>query len=98
MLLRLLHATREILSLDHLNTKFYSPSIAQLYDHTSSVNVTFHEQQDCGYGFPSLPLATRATGDVLEWFLSTSGEAIILLNNHNTALQSQMQSCVLCCN
>ena len=33
--------------------------------------VTFHEQQECGYGFPSLPLATRASADVSEWFLST---------------------------
>ena len=24
-------------------------------------NVTFHEQQECGYGFPSLPLATSAS-------------------------------------
>ena len=28
--------------------------------------VTFHEQQECGYGFPSLPLATRASADVSE--------------------------------
>ena len=41
----------------------------------SLLYVTFHEQQECGYGFPSLPLATRASADVSEWFLSTSGEA-----------------------
>ena len=29
-------------------------------------NVTFHELQECGYGFPSLPLATRASVDVSE--------------------------------
>ena len=29
-------------------------------------NVTFHELQECGYGFPSLPLATRASADVSE--------------------------------
>ena len=28
--------------------------------------VTFHEQQECGYGFPSLPLATSASVDVSE--------------------------------
>ena len=28
--------------------------------------VTFHEQQECGYGFPSLPLATSASEDVSE--------------------------------
>ena len=28
--------------------------------------VTFHEQQEHGYGFPSLPLATRASADVSE--------------------------------
>ena len=38
-------------------------------------NVTFHEQQECGYGFPSLPLATRASAAVSEWFLSMSGKA-----------------------
>ena len=37
-------------------------------------HVTFHEQQECGYGFPSLCLATCASADVSEWFLSTSGE------------------------
>ena len=39
-------------------------------------NVTFHKQQECGYGFPSLPLATRASADVSEWFLSASGKAM----------------------
>ena len=28
--------------------------------------VTFHEQQECGFGFPSLLLATRASADVSE--------------------------------
>ena len=31
--------------------------------------VTFHNQQDCVYGFPSVLLATRATADVSELFL-----------------------------
>ena len=44
-------------------------------DNVKIDNVTFHEQQECGYGFPSLPLATRASADVSEWFLSKSGEA-----------------------
>ena len=35
--------------------------------HSTNLNVTFHEQQECGYGFPSLPLATRASADVHEW-------------------------------
>ena len=39
-------------------------------------NVTFHEQQECGYGFPSLPLATRPSADMSEWFLSLSGKAL----------------------
>ena len=34
--------------------------------------VTFHDQQECEYAFPSLSLATRAWADVLEWFLSKS--------------------------
>ena len=37
--------------------------------------VTFHEQQECVYGFPSLPLSTRASADISEWFLNKSGEA-----------------------
>ena len=31
--------------------------------------VTFHEQQECGYGFPSLPLATSVSADVLSLVL-----------------------------
>ena len=36
---------------------------------------TFQHRQDCVYGFSSLSLATRASRDVKEWFLSKSGEA-----------------------
>ena len=36
---------------------------------------TFHEQQECLYGFPSLPLATCASVDVSKCFLSKSGKA-----------------------
>ena len=35
----------------------------------------FHEQQECGYGFPSQPLATCASAGVSESFLSTRGFA-----------------------
>ena len=37
--------------------------------------MNFHGQQECVYGFPSLPLATRASADVSEWFLEKNGEA-----------------------
>ena len=36
-------------------------------------NVTFHEQQECVYDFPSLSLATRASADVSE-LVFKSGE------------------------
>ena len=36
---------------------------------------TFQHWQDFVYGFSSLTLATCASGDVKEWFLSKSGEA-----------------------
>ena len=36
---------------------------------------TLQHRQDCVYGFSSLTLATHASRDVKEWFLSKSGEA-----------------------
>ena len=36
----------------------------------------FLQQLSCGYGFPSLIHVWIASADVLEWFISTSGEAV----------------------
>ena len=38
---------------------------------------TFQQQQqlECGYGFPELIHVWIASAGVLEWFISTSGEA-----------------------
>ena len=36
---------------------------------------TFLQQLECGYGFPALIHAWIASAGVLEWFISTSGEA-----------------------
>ena len=39
----------------------------------SLLYVTFHEQLECGYGFPLLALATHASAGESECFLSTRG-------------------------
>ena len=41
--------------------------------------MTFHYQQKCVYGFPSLHLVTRASADLSKWFLSKSGKKFILI-------------------
>ena len=38
-------------------------------------NGTFLQQLECGYGFPALIHVWIASAGVLEWFISTSGEA-----------------------
>ena len=50
-----------------------STSFKGVSDLETCMYVTFHEQQDCGYGFPSLPLAMHVSADVL--IFSKSGEA-----------------------
>ena len=55
-------AVETILTLD----RFVFEQILVLFLHELLQYVTFHEQQECGYGFPSLPLATRASADVSE--------------------------------
>ena len=55
-------AVETILTLD----RFVFEQILVLFLHELLQYVTFHEQQECGYGFPSLPLATRVSADVLE--------------------------------
>ena len=50
-------AVETILTLD----RFVFEQILVLFLHELLQYVTFHEQQECGYGFPSLPLATRAS-------------------------------------
>ena len=55
-------AVETILTLD----RFVFEQILVLFLHELLQYVTFHEQQECGYGFPSLPLATRASSDVSE--------------------------------
>ena len=42
--------------------------------------MTFHEQQECGYGFSSLPLTIRVSTDVLEWFLAWVAKPRVLKN------------------
>ena len=37
--------------------------------------VTFLQQLECGYEFPALIHVWIASAGVLEWFISTSGEA-----------------------
>jgi hypothetical protein len=36
----------------------------------------FLQQLECGYGFPALIHVWIASAGVLEWFISTSGEAV----------------------
>ena len=40
---------------------------------------TFLQQLKCGYGFPALIHVWIFSARMLEWFISTSGEVVILL-------------------
>ena len=48
----------------HLNR--YKQLWVCILKHFLDLYVTFHEQQECVYDFPSLSLATRASADVSE--------------------------------
>ena len=57
--------------------------------------MTFHEQQECVYDFPSLSLATRASADVLElvfkqeWLRHTWPKIVMENHTHTPAVHGK---------
>ena len=56
---------------NHLTKKNMEHRALPIYGHYG----TFLQQLECGYEFPALIHVWIASAGVLEWFISTSGEA-----------------------